>query len=984
MPDSEIKYLPAAPAAIPALAYIPVQMPDGALVKVAVSALGDFDASITSLIGGEATAFDKVATVGIPTNTVRRLLIGGVLQTYQLRAGADGDVLPEDYHASTNNRSWFQVVAQFEQIVAQAGLSGGGAFSWNGNTFAVLDSTTGAGNIGIHPVIQGSPIFYHTATIGSGIPNGFASLADHSHLKQRILNPNGPANNTAGWSGQLIYTARTDGTSIHNLHGFEAPILFTDLGSEHSISTIGGGTPASPSWTLRVKVRYTASQASLTTGTKLVLRVDRKVAGIEAAAYSGTVVSANALNAPGAATNTWETQIDLFGLDANHWNASQAADVSTQNADWRVQVPQAGAIINDANKVSLARDTAGPTDQLIATWSTAHGLARGENVCVLMEGMTGLTGGWNGFHSGHVEEVRSTTVAVIRVRDLRNIGLRSFSGTAGATSQWAIYRGTRDPDHEVILPANEFTAQRDSTGRVRRVMVGEADVLNDDEWAIGVGGPANVLRGRGGDLRVAGHSLRTMAARDPIRGLRVIADQALNNPLTQQSFPVDIGTGDFTIAVQLRLISVATGASMLLVEPGPTFLIRHPDGQGNMDVDCQGGAVVRLGTIAPSLLGTIATVVVERVGTTLTMWVNGVLVGSGTHANFANSITTSSGLRFGGAYVAAQRHNDIICRAWLCAHRLNDADRAFLAVHGRLPTALQGALIAPVYSSDFSAGTDTWGANGVTLTGNIDGIGGQDNNLRVVVDSSTGVHIASRAAGLPRSKRVRVTADFYRPASNTVVTGVLWQHFNQSNTPPAADRTVQLPADTWTTLSVEIEDLAAVGSNGAIAWYLCNASGAFTFAGNGTDLIYIRNVVVTRLGAIIDLDFGVGVGGQAHDLSGNGFHATLIAPYEHVSPRREGQVRHSTSTSGNTQIAAGIPANARITSITAWAANPVTLSIGTASGGTQIVNAQALNLGLQDVALAGRFSVGGALWVNLSSAVFVRLTISYEIVDSNA
>jgi hypothetical protein len=981
MPESQIKDLPAAPAAIPALAYIPVQMPNGALVKVAVSALGDFDSSITSLLGGEATAFDKVPTVGLSTNTVRRILIGGVLQTYQLRPGQDGHVEPEDYNESTNDRSWYQVVAQFESLVAQAGLSGGGAFSWLGNAFNILDVTTGAANIGIHPIIQGSPVCYHTATIGSGIPGGFASLADHSHLKQRILNPNGPASNTAGWSGQLIYTARTDGTSVHNLHGFESPILFDELGSEHSISTVGGGTPTAPNWTLRIKVRYTVSQASLTVGTKVSVRIDRKVAGIEAAVYAGNVVSANTLNAPGAAVNTYETQIDISGLDANHWNPTQAADVSNQNSDWRILVPQAGTVVNNANKVSLARDTTGPSDRLIATWSTAHGLSRGENVSVLMENLTGLTGGWNGFGSGFVEEVPSTTTALIRVRDLRTPSVNNFAGTAGATSQWAIYRGTLDPDHQVIQPANGFTYYRDATGRTRRVIVGDCDVWTDDEWAIGAGGIENTLRGRRGDLLLGRQSVRTMiGCRAPAGGVRALNDGLASGAVTTVTFGPTIGTGVYTVVaiVQMPPAAPPVDRGVILLNPdvGLHGLFLSDGGNFNFNV---GGS--SLSVPASPWYGQVVVLEMRRTTTAVELYVNGALVLTHSGTGWDNNLQSTTQLRVGGAYTAAQRYNDVVYRAWLFPHLLTQSDREFIVAHGRIPSELQWGGVTAAHTSDFSAGGDSWAQNmgnaALTTTGNVDGVSGVNDTLRVTNTAGTSLAMQLRRdAILVPGKRYRLTLDYFAETGSGMAFLGVGFHGLKLNT----NDHVAVVENSWQT-GRTFEFTANSAS-----LFLCifttatGTSGGSIAAGKN---LYLKNVTLTRLGPTVAHDFGVGVGNQVHDQSGNGYHATLFAPFDHVAPVRNGQVRHSTSTSGNTQIAAGIPANARITGITAWAANPVTLSIGTASGGTQIVNAQSLNLGLQDVALAGRFSVGGTLWVNLSSSIFVRITISYEIIESN-
>jgi hypothetical protein len=556
---------------------------------------------------------------------------------------------------------------------------------------------------------------------------------------------------------------------------------------------------------------------------------------------------------------------------------------------------------------------------------------------------------------------------------MRSYDLRSFSGTAGATSQWAIYAGTQDPDHEVIVPANELTAQRDATGRVRRLAVGPVDAYLDDEAAFGTG-DANEIRLRGGDLRLAGNSLRTMVGtRAPMGGVRVLNDGTTATALTATTLPMVVGTSDFAVACIAEIPSTpaAQGLVTIAFTGMLVAVIRFPTSSGVIGVDHNSGSV-DFPAIPTSLVGTVAAVFLERVGTTLTLWINGILVGSVTAASFGASLDSTAYVRFGGAFIASQRGNGVVHRGWMFQHLLTQGDRDFITMRGRLPSELQWAPTnATVWASDFSAGVDGVSASGGTGVGNIDGIGSPstDDTYRFTVNSSTSIHSLTKTGLLTVGKRYRISGSVNIPSGQANVTACEIQDLGS-----VALATVTQAA-TWQTFS---RDWTAVGSGLVFYW---KSGAAYSYAGNGTDVGYLKGITLQRLGAFLALDFGVGVGNQAVDMSGNGLHATLTTPFEHVVPARFGQVRQRVTASGNTQITAGIPINARITGITANAAGSVTLSVGNASAGTQIVNAQALSTGRQDVTLAGRFSTTGNLWANLSSAVQVDLTVHYEIAD---
>lgn len=152
---------------------------------------------------------------------------------------------------------------------------------------------------------------------------------------------------------------------------------------------------------------------------------------------------------------------------------------------------------------------------------------------------------------------------------------------------------------------------------------------------------------------------------------------------------------------------------------------------------------------------------------------------------------------------------------------------------------------------------------------------------------------------------------------------------------------------------------------------------------SGTGTLEIDNAVYESIGCLVDIDCGAGSGFSLPDIQGR--FPAAIAPtsysnFQHVRPSRRGQFLAYVAASGNTQIA-GLPVNARISSIIADAAGAVTLSVGNASGGSQIVASVALAAGRQDLTVVSRYTTTQNLWVNLSAAVAVTLTVNYDIVS---
>jgi hypothetical protein len=145
--------------------------------------------------------------------------------------------------------------------------------------------------------------------------------------------------------------------------------------------------------------------------------------------------------------------------------------------------------------------------------------------------------------------------------------------------------------------------------------------------------------------------------------------------------------------------------------------------------------------------------------------------------------------------------------------------------------------------------------------------------------------------------------------------------------------------------------------------------------------IYIDDVEVTRIGAIVDLDFTVGTGYQATDRSTNNLHGTLFNGVEFTQPKQVAVLYATTNTATNQQVfgTLAIPTNAIIEDIIVNSTGTATVTIRDAVAGAIIVNAASVVAGRQKLTIAQPFSSGGQLWVQSSTTATLQFTILYTI-----
>ena len=373
--------------------------------------------------------------------------------------------------------------------------------------------------------------------------------------------------------------------------------------------------------------------------------------------------------------------------------------------------------------------------------------------------------------------------------------------------------------------------------------------------------------------------------------------------------------------------------------------------------------------VVTAYAGQVVDIVVTRTGTTLKIYINGTDTAytettAGTPPAWSSSVNSSFVIV--GARSSTTIFTGRIYRSVVFNRALSATDVTELITVGVNPADQWGTQTA-AYTSDFSAGVDSWNANNGTAAGNIDGIGGQDNNLRYTIGSGNNtVDGLNRNLTVIVSKRYRLNFAYYIPSGQTLITSL---RALVGLTEVASGLNV---TNAWTDVSVE-----GVVSGDTLLRVYKN----FSTTGNLTDVFYIRAVTATRIGAIVDLDFTVGAGYQATDRSTNALHGTLFAGVEFTQPKRVAVVYGTTTASGNTQLlgSLAIPTNAVIEDVIVNSTGSATVSVGNVSAGTQIVNAASVVAGRQKLTIATPFSATGNLWVNSSAAVTLQFTILYTI-----
>lgn len=164
-----------------------------------------------------------------------------------------------------------------------------------------------------------------------------------------------------------------------------------------------------------------------------------------------------------------------------------------------------------------------------------------------------------------------------------------------------------------------------------------------------------------------------------------------------------------------------------------------------------------------------------------------------------------------------------------------------------IPASWKWGSQAASYTSNFSAGADSWTATRATAAGNIDGIGGADDWLRITSAAGNNTHLAERAGVFPSiaGLKYKVSLQYYIPSTNS--------NANQIRLYDGNDRPLSAflgGTDTLTSVSFQTSNAP---NSAALRVYMARNGDTFFDDVGADDVVYIKSIVVTKIGATMAL-----------------------------------------------------------------------------------------------------------------------------------
>jgi len=344
---------------------------------------------------------------------------------------------------------------------------------------------------------------------------------------------------------------------------------------------------------------------------------------------------------------------------------------------------------------------------------------------------------------------------------------------------------------------------------------------------------------------------------------------------------IDCGTGNFTLHWEGSLPDWTPSANQY-------FIFKHAANVGYW-LNVQTSGVLRLGINENIYSSTIATNLVDNtfhkisviitresasVAGSVAFYVDGIQLGASVAITAGIPATTDNAsslylLGYATVRTAGSAKSAILYTRALSASEVLDLCRNGVAF------ADKGASQTAIYTSDFSAGVDSWSAyTGVTsIAENIDSIGGENDWLMGTIDSTTDTHgFRHSFSSLPSDKRYKLSIKVFNPSLNSIVNGFRFASYGGANIGTLTTN-ISLSPDTVTIL--EFEFYWGSTLSGIQIQMLSNSS--TTFAGNGTDVLYIKDFILKSIGSTLSLEHeGIQPEpGQWLDSSGNKLHAKM-------------------------------------------------------------------------------------------------------------
>lgn len=303
---------------------------------------------------------------------------------------------------------------------------------------------------------------------------------------------------------------------------------------------------------------------------------------------------------------------------------------------------------------------------------------------------------------------------------------------------------------------------------------------------------------------------------------------------------------------------------------------------------------------------------------------------------------------------------------------------------GRLPAWCQVGTghTASTYTSDFSAGVDSWvdGGGGVTLTGNVDSIDGKDDNLEVSAVGSAKTFYISRLASLTANIGSLVSFEYYAE----VGCGVAYLGVGTSTQNRTSSELHAVVEGAWTMAHLTTTPVRQTTSL-PICGYANDAGTASDQLDTGKK-IYVRGFTVRNAGPLAR--WVVQPVGTCYDSGTNKIPLLLTAGVTPITSKRDWIIQDATATNGNKQILSAsvfvAPYDYTRHVLDDWCmktAGTPTVTAGSASAGTEYKASAALAATRNMITLATRVVGTANIWVGSNGTDSIQHTIRGHIAD---
>lgn len=366
-------------------------------------------------------------------------------------------------------------------------------------------------------------------------------------------------------------------------------------------------------------------------------------------------------------------------------------------------------------------------------------------------------------------------------------------------------------------------------------------------------------------------------------------------------------------------------------------------------------------------------VVINTTASTVTLYVNGVVVPAQTTPAWNGTIANVSyALRLGTA-ASTGRHGRFMVRNLSCYDwALSATDAVEMAKTGgvvpeRFKWRRPGNIITDTTrNSVFTAGATDWGTWG-TATATNDAVNQRVNYTMASPGNGGRLTVGYDTTGIFPGKRMRFRGTVGGLTGNqTLLIG--WVTGGGPNS---------------------LFLTASTSSNGAFDFVVeAGTTGmhpGFRIDGSGAVDIWLDDIVIEHIGAFASYPMNEGAGLQIRDESSNRIHGVLpVTNASHLRPvNGPFNVRTTTNTSGNQQLCAAscVPTNCQVLRVRARTQSGTsTASLGNASGGAQIVSSAALTTTWQVLTIVGgsHITSTNSLWAVSNNTNTIEWDIQLE------